>query len=257
MDIQNDRERFRRHVQMLLERRVEGFVALANSLSLETNLLAELELRGGPTVVIGRQLETNSISSVVVDNKAGARAALAHLYELGHRKIAFIRGPKMLVDSGERWRGASAFVNEVGFSIDPKLVVELKQPTTSSEQGRKATEELVCRGRSFTALMVFDDMTAFGAIRALTSAGLKVPEDCSVIGFDDVAAAAFYNPPLTTIRQPMEALGSMAVHALMDSIKATLEKKKPTPVHKQAAPSLIVRESTAVPAGTRVDPSLK
>ena len=249
-DIQNDRERFRRHLQMLLDRRVEGLIALANSLFLETSSLGALEQRGVPTVAIGRQLETNSISSVIVDNEAGARTALAHLYELGHRKIAFLRGSKMLVDSEERWRGLSAFAGEVSLSIDPKLVVELKKPAASSEQGRKATEELLRRGQPFTALMAFDDMTAFGAIRALQRPGLKVPEDCSVIGFDDVAAAAFYNPALTTIHQPMGTLGSMAVHILLDAIQATLRKKTFTPAHKKATPSLVVRESTAPLAST-------
>ena len=106
------------------------------------------------------------------------------------------------------------------------------------------TEELLKRKRPFTALMAFDDMTAFGAIRALAKAGLRVPEHCSVIGFDDVAASSLYTPALTTIRQPMEAMGAMAANLAIEGIKAVLEKREITAVHRRMAPELAVREST-------------
>lgn len=249
MDIQNSRERFHRQLQVLKGRRVEGLVALANSLSLEANLLAKLESDRAPTVIVGRQLEADSMNSVVTDNAAGARAALEHLYSLGHRRIAFIRGPRALIDSRERWQGLSAFAAEAGLAIDKNLVVELKNPNTSYEEGRKAALELLRRGKPFTALMVFDDMTAFGAIRALSSKGLVAPRDCSVIGFDDLAASAFYNPQLTTVRQPMETLGSTAVRMLIGAIQAAVAKKERAPIHKKIVPVLVKRESTAPPGG--------
>lgn len=100
------------------------------------------------------------------------------------------------------------------------------------------------RRRSFTALMAFDDMTAFGAIRALVKAGIHVPEQCSVVGFDDVATAAIYSPALTTVRQPMEVMGTAAATIVLEAINADLEKKPIRTIHRQIVPELIVREST-------------
>jgi LacI family transcriptional regulator len=106
------------------------------------------------------------------------------------------------------------------------------------------TEELLRRRRPFTALMAFDDMTAFGAIRALAKAGIRVPEQCSVIGFDDVAPAAIYSPALTTVRQPMEVMGAAAATIVLDSINADMEKKPVRAIHRRIVPELIVRDST-------------
>jgi LacI family transcriptional regulator len=106
------------------------------------------------------------------------------------------------------------------------------------------TEDLLKQKRPFTALMAFDDMTAFGAIRALAKAGMRVPEHCSVIGFDDVAASSLYTPSLTTVRQPMEVMGTMAVSIVVDGINAVQEKREVTAVHRKVAPELAVREST-------------
>jgi LacI family transcriptional regulator len=110
--------------------------------------------------------------------------------------------------------------------------------------GQKLTEDLLKQKRPFTALLAFDDMTAFGAIRALNKAGLRVPEHCSIIGFDDIAASALYTPPLTTVRQPMEAMGTGAVEIVLDGIKAVLEKREVAAYHRKVAPELVVREST-------------
>src|SRR5208282_2374966 len=96
----------------------------------------------------------------------------------------------------------------------------------------------------FTAILAFDDMTAFGAMRALANNGLRVPEHCSVIGFDDVAASALCTPPLTTIRQPMEAMGSGAVGIVLEGINSVLEKREVAAHHRKVAPELVVREST-------------
>ena len=103
---------------------------------------------------------------------------------------------------------------------------------------------MIKQRRSFTAILAFDDLTAFGSIRALTKAGLRVPEQCSVIGFDDVATCALYTPPLTTIRQPMEPMGAAAVGIVVDGINAVLEKRDAPAFHRKVAPELVVREST-------------
>jgi LacI family transcriptional regulator len=182
-----------------------------------------------------------------VDNELGSRLALEHLHSLGHRKIAFIRGPKTLSDSAPRWRGIRNFAKEVNLELDPKLIMDLpesREPISSFEVGYKLTEDLIKQKRPFTALMAFDDMTAFGAIRALAKAGLRVPEHCSVTGFDDVAASGLYTPPLTTVRQPMEAMGAMAAGIVVEGINAVLEKRAVTAAHRKMAPELAVREST-------------
>src|SRR6266516_5872342 len=233
-DVHNERARFERYLEMLLDRRVEALVVLANWLFVDIDVLADLEKSSIPTVMIGRELQTDSVSSVIVDNELGAYTAVEHLYSLGHRKIAFIRGPKN-------------FAKEKGLELDPKLILDLpesRDPISSFEAGYKLTEELVKHKRPFTALMAFDDMTAFGAIRALAKSGLRVPEHCSVIGFDDVAASGLYTPPLTTVRQPMEAMGTMAVSIVVEGINGVLEKREVSAIHRKMAPELAVREST-------------
>jgi LacI family transcriptional regulator len=236
-----------RNIEMLLDRRVDGLITLANSLVLDLDILAVLEQHKVPSVTIGRELEPNGMNGVVVDNAAGSRAGIEHLYALGHREVAFIRGPRMLADSSKRWKGIRSFAHDVGLALDPELILELPglyEPAAAFEGGYKGTQELVRRKLSFTAIMAFDDMTAFGVMRALIKAGLKVPDDCAVIGFDDIAAAGLCTPSLTTIRQPMETMGSLGVGILMDAIRSSLENMSFTPVHHKVSPVLVVREST-------------
>ena len=249
-DVHNERSRFERYLEMLLDRRMEGLIVVANWLFLDINLLADLEKSSVPTVIIGCELKTDQVSSVIVDNELGAHLAVEHLYSLGHRKIAFIRGPKPLTDSGPRWKGIRNFAKESGLDLDQRLILDLpesRDPSSSFEAGYKLTEELIKQKRPFSAIMAFDDMTAFGAIRALAKAGIRVPEQCSVIGFDDVATCGIYTPALTTIRQPLEAMGTMAVSMVVDGINAVLEKRETTGLHRKVAPELVVRESTHAP----------
>lgn len=223
LDIDNSRVKFRENLQKLVDRRIEGIIGVANSFLLRTELLATIERQQIPIVLIGRDMEGSAISSVAVENEEGALLAMKHLYDLGHRKIGFLKGPQNIVDSAKRWKGILRFAREAGFS---------------------ATRELLSRKRKFTALRAFDDIAAFGAIRALGQAGHMVPRDCSVIGFDDVSTATIYNPPLTTIRQPMEILGASAVAIFLDLAEAFFEKKAIAPVHRKIRPKLVIREST-------------
>jgi LacI family transcriptional regulator len=232
---------------MLLDRRIEALIVVANWLFLDINLLGDLEKSSIPTAMIGCELKTDSISSVIVDNEVGGHMALEHLHSLGHRKIAFIRGPKALTDSSPRWRGIRSCAKECGLELDSRLIVDLpesRDPLSSFESAHKLTEELIRQKRPFTALLAFDDMSAFGAIRALNKAGIRVPEQCSVIGFDDVATSALYTPSLTTVRQPMEAMGASAVGIVVDGINGVLEKREITATHRKVAPELVAREST-------------
>lgn len=247
MDVHNQRSRFERYLEMLLDRRVEGLIVVANWLFVDINLLGDIEKRNIPAAIIGRELKTDSISSIMVDNEAGARLALEHLYSLGHRRIAFIRGPKTLADTIPRWRGVLSFARSVKLRIDSKLIVDLPNsldPNSSFENGYKLTAMLLKRRHRFTALMAFDDLSSFGAIRALAKEGIRVPDQCSVIGFDDVAPSMLSIPALTTIRQPLEAMGASAAGTVLEGVDAMLEKREFASSHRKVAPELVVREST-------------
>src|SRR5262249_30671388 len=126
-DAHNQRNRFERYLEMLLERHVEGLIVVANWLFVDIHLLADLGKRNIPATTIGWEIPGDTVSSVMVDNEAGGRLALEHLHQLGHRKIAFIRGPKMLIDSAPRWRGVQKFAQSAELDIDPNLVVNLPE----------------------------------------------------------------------------------------------------------------------------------
>jgi len=246
-DAHNQRNRFERYLEMLLDRHVEALVVVANWLFVDIHLLADFSKRNIPAATIGWELPGDTVSSVIVDNEAGGRLSLEHLHKLGHRKIAFIRGPKTLIDSGPRWKGIQKYAHSVGFEIDQSLAPHLPEefdPNSGFEGGMRLTEDLLQRRRKFTALLAFDDLTALGAIRALTKAGIKVPEQCSVIGFDDVPMSALSAPSLTTVRQPLEVMGNLAVNIIMEGINAAKEKRDWTITHHRVAPELVIREST-------------
>src|SRR6202047_3520983 len=122
-DVHNEGSRFERYLEMLLDRRVEALIVLANWLFGDIDVLADLEKSSIPTVMIGRELQTDSVSSVIVDNEVGAYAALEHLHSLGHRKIAFIRGPKTLGDRAPPWHGVRSFAKNAGLELEPRLIV--------------------------------------------------------------------------------------------------------------------------------------
>lgn len=251
-DAHNEPQRFERYLEMLLDRRVEGLIIIANWLVTDIKVLADLTEKQVPTVVAGREVEFELASTVSVDNEGGAALALEHLYRFGHREIAFLRGPKALTSSGQRWRGIRNFAQSVSLELDSKKIVELPESldaNSSFEAGMQLTTELLRRGKRFTALMAYDDVTALGALRALKKKGLGVPEDCSVIGFDDVAQAGLSIPSLTTVRQPMEAMGAMSAGIVMEAIKAVDLKRNIPVVRRKIAAELITRESTRAPQG--------
>jgi len=225
---------FERYLEMLLDRRVEALIVVANWLFVDIEVLCDLEKNNIPTAMIGRELQAGSISSVIVNNELGGRFAIEHLYSLGHHQIAFIRGPKHITDAAPRWNGIRTFAQANGLEIDPELVLDLPEssdPLSSFDAGYNLTKELLRRKRPFTALITFDDMTAFGGLRALSKSGIKVPEQCSVIGFDDIAQSRILTPSLTTMRQPMPEMGRMAVAMVAEGINAVQQKHKITVSH--------------------------
>lgn len=248
-DLQDDPKRLRSCAKMLMEGRVGGVVAIANPLYFENEIFEILSGFRVPAVIMGRERKERRFASVVIENGAGTYALMEHLYQLGHREIAFIKGPEAVNDSEPRWDGLCAFAKRAGLKISPQLVVQIKGRNSTYEEGYQLTEKLLRANRSFTALVTFDDLTAFAAIVALTSAGIRVPQDCSVAGFDDLPAAAFYNPPLTTVNQFLEKQGTIAGDLIKALISGETAAKK-IELHRKVVPQLVVRGSTA-PPGSR------
>jgi LacI family transcriptional regulator len=248
MDTQTQRRLFDTYLKMILERRAEGVIVIASWIFEETDLLADIEKNHVPIVIVGRDLTGRKISSLFVDNEAGGALALRHLSELGHRKIAVIRGPEELFDSEPRWAGVRRAAEEAGIEIDPRLVFQLPNltdPTSGFEGGLEFAKQILATLRPFTAVLAFDDLTALGVVRGLTEAGLRVPEDCSVVGFDDVLPAIVATPGITTIHQPLREMGLLAAQWAVQGIDAReIGKRNPARMHK-ALPELVVRKSTA------------
>jgi LacI family transcriptional regulator len=244
MDAHNDRHRFGRYLDMLIDRRVEGLIVVANWLFVKIDALSGVVKRNLPTIVVGRDLHRSGIRSVLVDNEEGGYIALKHLYELGHRDIAFILGPKQLADTSRRWAGMQRFSKRARLAIRPALVRELSassDPLSGFTSGAELTTELLRKKAHFTAIAAFDDMTAFGCIRALTESGRRVPEDCSVVGFDDVPMATLASPSLTTIRQPMLEMGVFAAETIWKNLTGTASSNGNL---KLIHPTLAARHST-------------
>jgi LacI family transcriptional regulator len=179
---------------------------------------------------------------VVIDHLAAARMGIRHLYELGHRKIAFMKGHQHVIDTDYRWEAMMEIAREFGVQPTPERIVQMRTSNWSPEVGFEPTTRLTQATRDFTALVGFNDTAAIGAIRALHESGLHVPLDVSVIGFDDIVGAQFHVPSLTTIRQPLSMMGRLAASILLDRIANPEKEYAPTIMVK---PKLIVRESTA------------
>ena len=243
-DLQNTPERLQQCLQILMGRRVEGIIAIANPIQLGTELSEALTQFKIPGVLIGSQPESKRCSSVTINNTAGTRAAVEHLYSLGHRHIAVIKGPKTMTDSAPRWNGIREYARKKGIAIDRSLVVEIQNRNSSYEEGYGLTKQLMRSGKPFSGLIAFDDLTAFAAIGALSSAGRRVPEDYSVVGFDDIPGAAFYNPPLTTICQNLEEQGLLSAEIMQKQLSSHGARSR-NKTKKQIEPHLIVRKSTA------------
>ncbi|MGC2211628.1 MAG: LacI family DNA-binding transcriptional regulator [Silvibacterium sp.] len=246
-DLQNTPGRVHQCMQMLMERRVEGLIAIANPVHLGSDLSTMIQHFRIPAVIIGGEVTSDDYASVVVDNQAGTRAAFEHLYALGHREIAVIKGPRSMSDSAPRWEGIKQRAREKGVRIDRDLIVQIQGRNSSYEQGYQLTERLLEKNTRFTALLAFDDLTAFAAIGALSRAGRRVPEDCSVVGFDDIPGAAFYNPPLTTVCQHLEKQGALGAEMMRTLLLPEEAERSLERLNEIVEPHLVVRRSTAWP----------
>jgi DNA-binding LacI/PurR family transcriptional regulator len=217
--------------RMLLGRGAEALIAIDTAL--EHNFPVPVAAVAGHRFISG-------VTNVTLDHRFAAQLTLTHLHSLGHREIAFIKGQSFSSDSAGRWNSIVASAQEIGITINPQLVVQLDRDISSPELGYPVVQQLLSGGRTFTALVAFNDMSAIGAIRALQDLGLSVPHDVSVIGFDDIRVAAFNNPRLTTIRQPLSNMGRIAAQCVLSQLNGAEPFRKLILVE----PELAVREST-------------
>jgi DNA-binding LacI/PurR family transcriptional regulator len=219
--------------RMLIGRGAEGLIAI------DTRLEHKLPL---PVVAVAGHRPISGVTNVTLDHHRAAELSLRHLYDQGHRNIAFMRGQPYSADSDERWQATVKVARKLGLAIRPELTIQLDKDLTSPELGYPVIKQLLAHHHSFTAVLSFNDISALGAIRALHDAHLRVPDDVSVIGFDDIKEAAFQTPRLTTIRQPLHHMGELAVQILLEQLRSSGNTKAPKDMAVE--PELIVREST-------------
>ncbi len=224
------------YTRMLIGRGAQGLIAIDTLLEHPVSI---------PVVAVAGHKHIEGVTNVVLDHYRAAELALNHLYGLGHRKIAFMHGQPFSSDSDERWKGLVVVAERLGLEIKPELVVKLDRDMSSPELGYPVVQQLLAASQPFTAIVAFNDISAIGAIRALKDCNLRVPEDVSVIGFDDIKAAAFTLPRLSTINQPLEEIGRIATQSLLNRIHNTVSPRDEIKVD----PVLMVRESTGPVAG--------
>jgi LacI family transcriptional regulator len=177
----------------------------------------------------------------VLDHVQAATLALNHLASLGHQRIAFMKGNPLSSDSEDRWKAICEVAQKIGMRIDPELTVQIDINDPTPQLGYPFAKQLLARKKPFTALFAYNDISAIGAIRALQEHGLRVPQDVSVMGFDDIPGAAFNTPTLTTVRQPLARMGQVAAQTLLERIAG----RDDYPPEIAIEPELVVRESTA------------
>ncbi len=219
--------------RLLLSRAVEGLIAV------DTPYNQRLPI---PVVAVSGHHDAPGVTRIVLNHERAACLALQHLAQLGHRRIAFIKGQEFSSDTEVRWNAICNAAKKLSLRIHSELTMQLEGDHSSPELGYHVTQQLLRRRETLTALFAFNDGSAIGAIRALREAGLRVPQDVSVVGFDDIQSAAFQNPALTTVRQPLRKMGELAAETVLRRIAAP--EKAPYPKRIVVEPELIVRGST-------------
>jgi DNA-binding LacI/PurR family transcriptional regulator len=231
----HEKELLEKHAHLLLERGAEGFITI------DTSVKEPLHL---PTVAVAGHRSVEGVTNIIIDHQTAVLSVLQHLTALGHREIAFMKGPSTSSDTEDRWASIVAVASKLGIPIRPELVVALDDKEGNAartpEYGYPFAQELLSRGRPFTAVFAYNDNSAIAAMRVIQDAGLRVPEDVSVVGFDDIQAASFTNPPLTTVRQPLERMGEIAAMTVLDRIEGRGEYVNQIAIE----PEFVIRKST-------------
>jgi LacI family transcriptional regulator len=224
------------YAQMLLTRGVEGFITI------DTSLAEKLPL---PTVAVAGHERAEGLTNIVLDHKRAARLALEHLRDLGHEEIAFIKGQTISSDSAVRWNAICDVAQQLDIRIRPELTIQLEGMDSTPAIGYPFAKQLLAGKDPFTALFAYNDISAIGSIWAIREAGLRVPEDISIVGFDDIPGAAYANPGLTTVRQPLQKMGQIAAQTVVDLIEGRGECVPEIAIE----PEFVIRQSTG-PAPT-------
>ncbi len=219
---------------MLQERKVDGIIVLTGKLADATLVDMAANI---PVVVTGRRLSAPNLFSIDFDNTEGACLAVRHLHALGHRRVAFISGPLDHPDATQRLQGYREETQRKDMALDDSLVVYSDYQESG---GFRAMNELLSASVQFTAVIAANDQMAYGARLALHRAGLRVPEDVSLLGFDDLPHSAFTLPPLTSVRQSVYEIGTSAAKAMFDLLN------KRNPPSRLVEAELVVRESTRI-----------
>jgi len=230
------------YAQMLMTRGVEGFITT------DTSITEKLAL---PTVAVAGHEHLEGLTNIVLDHKRAARLALEHLRALGHEEIAFIKGQTISSDSTARWNAICEVAQQLGIRIRPELTIQLEGVDSTPAIGYPYAKQLLARKQPFTALFAYNDISAIGSIWAVREAGLRVPEDISIVGFDDIPGAAFANPGLTTVRQPLVKMGQIAAQTVVDLIEGRGEYVPEIAIE----PEFVIRQSTG-PAPVRQLPRM-
>lgn len=219
---------------MLQQRAVEGLIAVDTAITRAAQV---------PLVAVSGHRELPGVTNIVLDHARAATLAMEHLTKLGHRQIAFIKGQAFSSDTAIRWESVRNAAQTLGVAINEHLVGQLEGESSSPELGYLVAKKLLASGKPFTALFAFNDISAIGAIQAIREGGRSIPLDVSVVGFDDIQSAAFQNPALTTVRQPLREMGMLAAETLLRRIAAPPEAPYPKEIVVQ--PELVCRASTA------------
>ncbi len=218
----------------MMQRQIDGLIVLGGHITADVlNRLAGQI----PLIVAGRRLPDLEDQCLYIDNVRAAYMATQYLIQLGHRRIAHISGRLDHPDAADRKQGYSMALQEAGLEPNPDLVVE---GNFRRQSGVLAVEMLLSRGLPFTAIFAANDQMAYGTRLGLYRRGIRVPEDLSLIGFDDEPAAAFMIPPLTTIRQPGVELGLAAAAIILSRLKG-----EPASIPELKA-ELVIRESASI-----------
>jgi len=224
--------------RMMLARSVEGIIAVDSTMSEDMPV---------PVVSISGHDHRDGVINIELDHDLAAHLALSHLKSLGHRQIAFIKGQEFSSDTKLRWQAIVQAAQDLDLAIDDRLVMQLQSPEPGPIPGQEVTRLLLQAKHPFTAIFAFNDVSAIGAISAIREAGLRVPKDISVLGFDDILSAATHHPPLTTVHQPLRSMGQAAATTLLSLIRDDTPHPRPNAI--TVYPKLVIRESTGHPAG--------
>lgn len=225
-------------LQNLIARQVDGLICISAGMSVTR--IEPIVNVGTPVVTFERKLVDSGLDAVSIDNYSGARMATKHLLSLGHRRIAAITGRAKSVVSGERKQGHFDALREAGIEPNPDHVFD---GDYLPDSGKKAALQILSLPQKPTAIFAFNDLMAIGAMHVLGEHGISVPVEMAVMGFDDIPLCQFTNPALTTMRQPIEEMGSLAVDLLLQRIRSEDHYRAK---HIRLRPELMVRASTII-----------